>query len=206
MRPFLLLLVLLAADARAENWSVEAFTGDAYNFRGTVDVHQDGGFSESVRADYETRGLQSPLYYMLRAGRWVEQRGWEVALLHHKLYVTNPPAGVENLSISHGFNILAVNRAFREGNWTWRLGAGPVITHAEAVIRGTEYHGPYRLSGVAVIAGLGHRFYLGRDPYLALEGALSAAYAKPALSGSPGGELTVRNAALHGLFGLGHDF
>jgi hypothetical protein len=153
-----------------------------------------------VRADYETRGLRSPLYYLLRAGRWDERRGWEISLLHHKLYLTNPPAGVANLSVSHGFNIVSLNRSFRDGDWTWRLGAGPVITHAEAVILGTQYHGPYRLAGVALMGGVGRRFYVGERTYLALEGAASAAYASPRLEGAPGAELKVRNIALHGLF------
>jgi hypothetical protein len=146
------------------------------------------------------------LYYVLRAARWDERRGWELSLMHHKLYLANPPAGVANLSISHGFNILSLNRAFRDANWTWRLGAGPVITHAEAAILDTEYHGPYKLAGVALVTAVGRRFYASESVYFSVEGAVTAAYAKPRLGGSPAGELTVRNVALHGLFGLGFDF
>ena len=192
--------------AAAATWSVEGFGGNAYNFRSGLHIAQDGGYSESVRAHYDTRGWRSPLYYMLRAGRWSEDRAWEVCVLHHKLYLSNPPAGVADVSVSHGFNIVSLNRAFRHRDWIWRLGAGPVVTHAEATILGTRYDGPYKLAGIALVTGLERRFYLGEATYLALEGGMTAAYAKPQLEGTPGATLTVRNVALHGLLGVGFDF
>jgi hypothetical protein len=157
------------------NTILEALGGNAYNFRRGLQITQEGGYSESVRADYDTRGWHSPLYYMPRAGRWTESRGWELSVLHHKLYLSNPPAG-------------------------------PVVTHAEATILGTRYDGPYRLAGVALVAGLGRRFYVAEATYVSLEAAMTAAYAKPQLGGTPAADLTVRNVALHGLLGLGFDF
>jgi hypothetical protein len=190
----------------AADWSLEALGGNAYNLRSNLQITQEGGYSRSVRADYDTRGFSSPLYYMLRVGRWSERRAWEVSVLHHKLYLSNPPAGVADLSISHGFNIVSLNRAFRDGGWVWRLGAGPVVTHAEATILGTRYDGPYELAGAALVTGVGRRVYVAHSAYVSFEGAISAAYAKPQLRGTPSGELTVRNVALHGLLGLGFDF
>lgn len=51
--------------------------------------------------------------------------------------------------VAFAADIISVNRAFRRGNWTYRVGAGPVITHAEATILQTKYDGPYRMSGAA---------------------------------------------------------
>ena len=107
--------------------------------------------------------------------------------------------------MSHGFNIVSVNRAFKAGDWTYRFGAGPVITHAEATILGTKYDGPYRLSGAALLTGVGKRFHIGTSTYIAVEGALTVAYAKPHLAGTPSGELTVTNFAAHALIGVGHE-
>jgi hypothetical protein len=45
---------------------------------------------------------------------------------------------VADVSISHGFNIISVNRAWRTGGWTYRVGADPVVTHAEATGIGIE--------------------------------------------------------------------
>jgi len=159
-----------------------------------------------VNADYETRGLSTPVYYVVRGARWSGDAGWELALIHDKLYLNNPPSGTSSLQISHGFNIVPLTRAYRAGDWTWRLGAGPVLTHAEAVINGASYDGPTKLSGVAALAGGGWRFRLAERAFVSIEAMLSAAYARPTLPGSPSGELEVRNVAVHGLFGFGYDF
>jgi hypothetical protein len=190
----------------ADNWSLELAGGTAHNFKNRLKIEQDGGFSESVNASYDTRAFRSPPYYMLRGARWQGDAAWEISQIHHKLYLTNPPPGVTGVSVSHGFNIISVNRAFRRGEWIYRFGAGPVITHAEGTILQTKYDGPYRLSGAAVLGGVGRRFYLSSSTYVGLEGAATAAYAKPKMSGSPQAQLTIRNTALHFLAGVGHEF
>lgn len=193
-------------EAADDHWALEAYGGTAYNLRNRLTITQEGGYSQTVDADYRTRPLKAPPYYSLRGARWHEDAGWEVSLIHHKLYLANPPAGTSDVSVSHGFNILSVNRAWRAGEWTYRLGAGPVVTHAEATINGSRYDGPYKLSGAALLAGGGRRFYLREKTYLSIEGLLSAAYANPTLPGSPSGELKIRNVAVHALFGIGHEF
>lgn len=190
----------------ADRWSVEAYGGDAFNFHNRLKISQDGGYAQSLSADYRTRALRSPPYYVLRGARWSNDAAWEVSLVHHKLYLANPPAGVSDLSITHGFNILSVNRAFRAGGWTYRFGAGPVVTHAEATILGTKYDGPYKLSGAALLAGGGRRFYFAGSTFLSVEGMASAAYASPSLPGPPDAKLKVTNTALHLLLGVGHEF
>jgi len=205
MRVLALVALTLSLQAQAQSWSLEAFIGDAYNFRTRLEVEQDG-FSRSLDADYDTRGFETPLYYILRGARWRDDRAWELAVIHHKLYLQNPPPGVESLSISHGFNIASLNRAWRSGPWVYRVGAGPVITHAEAAINGARYHGPYRLSGAALLAGGGWRLALGRSAYLAAELMATAAYADAELQGTPQARIRARNLALHGLAGLGYEF
>src|SRR3989442_3355869 len=86
----------------ADTWTFEAFGGNAYNFNSRLKITQERGFSQSLTANYETRGFRSPPYYLLRAARWQNQRAWEISLIHHKLYLTNPPAGVSRQSVSHG--------------------------------------------------------------------------------------------------------
>lgn len=167
---FVVSLLLCATAKAADRWSVEAYGGDAFNFHDRLKISQDGGYSQSLSADYRTHAFETPPYYVLRAARWSGDAAWEVALIHHKLYLANPPAGVSNLSISHGFNILSLNRAFRTGDWTYRFGAGPVIAHAEATILGTKYDGPYKLSGAALLAGGGRRFYFSSRAFFCTEG------------------------------------
>ena len=203
---FLALALASGAAFAADNWSLEVAGGTSHNFRNRLRIEQEGGFSASVNASYDTRAFRSPPYYMLRGARWQGDAAWEMSQIHHKLYLTNPPTGVTGLSVSHGFNIISVNRAFRRGDWIYRFGAGPVITHAEATILQTKYDGPYRLSGAAVLAGVGRRHYFSSSTYIGAEGAATAAYAKPKMSGPPQAQLSVKNTALHFLAGVGHEF
>ena len=190
----------------AERWSLESYLGDAYNFRSRLRITQDGGFSRSISADYRTNGLESPVYYTVRGARWVQDRAWELSLTHHKLFLQNPPPGISALSVSHGFNILTVNRAFRGGDWIYRFGAGPVITHAEGVINGIGYEGPYKIAGAALLAGGGPRHYLGRSVFVSLEAMATAAYARPRMSGPLNAEIKTANFAIHGHAGIGIEF
>ncbi len=207
MRTILLLVGCgWVSSAIAQSWTIEASLGNAYNLRAPLKVEQDGGYSRSLTADYETRAFEAPPHYMLRASRWNDESAWELSLLHHKIYLENPPDGVSSLSVSHGFNIATLNRAYRSGHWLVRFGAGPVITHAEAMINGTRYDGPYRLSGIAALAGGGYRYYLRQKTFVSLEGAVTAAYARPKMSGPPDARLTITNIALHGFLGIGQEF
>ena len=194
-----------ATACDAQSWSLEAYLGNAYNFKNHLQIDQDPGYSRSLGADYRTKGFEAPLYYLLRAGRWRNDAAWELSVLHDKLYLANPPAGIASLSVSHGFNIVSVNRAARRGNWVYRVGAGPVITHAEGTINGITYDGPYRVSGAALLAGVGQRYYIGKT-FLAIEGMFTAAHASPALDGPPHARLKINNVALHGLAGIGYEF
>jgi len=195
-----------ATAIAAESWSLEAYLGNAYNFRSRLKIEQDGGYSRSLTADYDTKGFDSPVYYAFRGARWEQDRAWEVSFIHHKLFLQNPPAGVAALSVSHGFNIVSVSRAFRNGNWVYRFGAGPVITHAEGIINGIGYDGPYKLAGAALLAGGGWRFYLSRSAFLSVEAMATAAYTRPKMSGPLNAEIEVSNVAIHGLAGIGFEF
>lgn len=195
-----------AGVVSGDHWTVEAYVGGAHNLPGRLDILQAGGYSRSIAAQYDTRGLEKPLYYMLRVGRWSGVSGWEVSFIHHKLYLRNPPSGVSSLSVSHGFNIATVNRAFRAGGWVYRYGAGPVITHAEGIINAIGYDGPYELSGAALLGGGGRRFYLGKRFFLSLETMATGAYADAEMDGPRDAELKMSNIAMHGLAGIGFVF
>lgn len=214
------LLVLLAACAAGlppaasaqqaagdrPRWTLEAYGGNAVDLWSRLRVEQDGGYAKSQRADFDTRGFTSPYWYMLRVSQWRGNYGWELSFIHHKLYLRNRPEGVSDLSISHGFNILTANSAYRAGDWTYRFGIGPVIAHPEATINGVHYDGPYQLTGGAALAGVGRRFYFGRSAFVSIEGMLTVAYANPKMRGDPSAEMRVLNTALHGAIGLGYDF
>jgi hypothetical protein len=204
-----LTLVLLAFDVHSNDgadWSVELLVGDAYNAASRTRIEQAQLGSHSFNGDYETRGLEGPLHYAWRIARWEDARGWELQLLHHKIFLQNRPAGVEALSVSHGFNIVTVNRAIETHRWRIRAGLGPVITHAEAGILGSSYDGPYELAGAAALIGVSRQLELGKNFYLLGEVSATFGYIRADPDGSPALEVTIRNPAFHAQAGVGYRF
>ena len=200
-------LPCLAYSAEEEaNWSFQVLIGDAYNFESHTRIEHESWGERSFDGDYETRGLEGPLHYAWRISRWVDDRGWELQLLHHKIYLQDPPAGVEALSVSHGFNIVSVNRSLKYRGWILRGGVGPVITHAEANVLGTSYDGPYEVAGAAALLGVARELELGEHFRLLGEISATFGYIDAHPDGTPELGLTIRNPAIHAQVGVGYRF
>jgi hypothetical protein len=207
-------LVIISAVTGAEShpsWCVEYFGGAAYAFNMPLTVSQSGFDDIDMTAQYDTQSFQIPMYYSFRVGRWNGDRAWELELIHMKVALKNKPAEIQLFEISHGYNMLMLNRAWR-GSFIFRLGAGAVIAHPENTVRGQELdeddgfwlfsNGNY-LAGVAAQASVGKRFNLSEHAFVAIEGKLTAAQAEVPVVG---GHAHVPTVAVHGLLGLGWDF
>ena len=192
-----------------ETFSLQLSGGGAVNLRTPMVTRQDG--QETIRdtAGFDTKPFDTPAYWALRAGWWKEGRGWEAELVHHKLYLNNNPPEIQHFSVSHGFNLLTVNHAWRHPWFIWRVGLGVVITHPESTVRGAEFDQSggiadgYYLSGPTGQISVEKRFTIGKGFFLSLEGKLTASWARIPIKN---GDADLLNTALHGLIGLGYDF
>ena len=202
---WLIVLMLSAPSALAREWEAVAATGGAYNFSTPLTLQQ-GSQRWDLSADYETRPFDTPLYYALRAGNFSLTDGWEAMLIHHKLYLRNPPAEVRSLSVTHGFNIVTANRAWEHSGYTYRLGLGPVITSLQTEVNGVMYEDRYELAGAAVVVGVGRRFYQGRHWFLAGDVIGSYAQASIDVDGPPVLKADITNLAVHAQIGIGVRF
>jgi hypothetical protein len=124
------------------------------------------------------------------------------AIAPSQLYLQDPPSPIESLSVSHGFNIITVNRAFEFDGWRARIGVCPVVTHAEARIGAPSYNGPYELAGAAALIAAGRVLALTSHLYLLGEVSATFGYIEANLNGMPELEFNVRNPALHAQVGL----
>jgi hypothetical protein len=203
-----LVAALAAEDAMAgePRWSVEALIGDAHNFESPTRIEHPAVPAASFDGRYTTRGLEGPLHYTFRASRLLERGAWEIQLLHHKLYLRDAPPGVEALSVSHGFNVVTLNRAFEVDHWRLRIGLGPVITHPEARIDGGSYDGPYELSGAAALIGVGRSMALTEAWSLGIEASFTLGHIEVHPAGEPHLEFSITNPAVHAQVGVGYRF
>jgi hypothetical protein len=195
---------VLPAPAAEAEWRIEAFTGTAHNFTTPLTVHQDGQPDFRMDARYETRPFTGSPYDSARVGWWRGSSGWELQLLHHKLYLANTSAEVSALEISHGYNMLTLSRALAWRGLTLRGGAGMVVTFPETTVRGRKRPTlGYDLSGFTAAAGVGGRWPQATRLALTGEVRLTLSWVTvPVFEG----HADVPNRALHFLIGLGYRF
>jgi hypothetical protein len=194
----------LLPTAVEAQWRLEAFTGTAHNFTTPLTLKQAGLPEFRMDARYDTKPFTGSPYYSARLGWWKGSSGWEVQFLHHKLYLGNPSDEVSHLEISHGYNMVTVNRAWERAGLVLRGGAGLVYTFPETTVRGRKR--PvlgYDLSGFTVAAGLGGRWPRAARLSLSGEVKLTLSWATiPVFEG----EADVPNRALHLMAGLAYRF
>jgi hypothetical protein len=201
--PLVILLVLLMpAPARAQV-AFEFFLGTAFNVPTTLTVDQTGYPPIAFTAHYEVKPLDDYAYYAYRLGLWQNNRAWIVELLHHKLYLENPQGEVEHFEVTHGYNLITLNRGWRRGANTLMFGGGVVVARPHSTIRGQTFAEGYYLSGVTIQGVASRRFVLTRRVFATAEGKLTASWARvPVVDG----HATVPNSAFHLLAGLGLQF
>jgi hypothetical protein len=203
------LTMVISAEAQ-NTWTFELLGGDAYCFNTPLTIKQSGYEDITFTAKYKTNSFEPPIYYSYRFALWTPDRAWELELVHLKIELTNPPSEVQHFEISHGYNLLMLNRAWKRQHVILRVGGGIVISHPENTVRGKSLpwnkgilKSGYHLSGVSTQVDLGRRFYFGKHVFLTLDGKLTGSYARVPVEE---GHADVPNVAIHGLVGVGWEF
>ena len=182
-------------------------TGGAWNAPMPIVLRQQGHEALRIDPTWSSRSFEPPIYYGWRITRWGEHSGWALDLTHHKLHLENPPPEVRHFAISHGYNLLTVQRLEGRDGWQFGLGLGAVIAHPESEVRGQpqdEHGGPmgegYYLSGPTAAALLAYSRDLQGGLLVSFELRLTMSHATVPIAG---GDAEVPNLAVHGTIGLG---
>ncbi|HKJ89444.1 MAG TPA: hypothetical protein VKA48_13175, partial [Gammaproteobacteria bacterium] len=185
--------------------------GEAWAAPEQVRFHHADGTTTRFTLHPKTRGFKQPYYWSLRLGRFTGDRGWELELIHDKAYASSPPPSIDHLEVTHGFNHLLVNRAWRFPAFTARLGVGAVLAHPTIradgrkdvpsrppFLAGTFLDGQ-QLSGVTAQAAIQKLFPLGGGFAFSLE--LKATLSSARVEGA-GGSIRIPRRAIHLLGGF----
>jgi hypothetical protein len=196
---------LLPASALA-SWSLEVGTGSSYSFFSPLVIHQTGFPDIRLDGRFDTKAFTEVPYYDVRLARG----GWELELVHHKLYLQNPPPEVQSFQITHGFNFITANHCWSLFGFDLRAGAGMVLAHPQTTIRNrvfNEHSGilglGFFVSGVSAQAGLGWRYRLTPRLDAGTEVKLTSAAARVPIAD---GNVDIANFAVHGLVSLRYRF
>ena len=168
--------------------------GVPWNAPADVEYRQAGEPTITASGEWESRPFEFPLYWAVRT----EAGPWGLELLHDKLYLKNPPPEVRSFGISHGLNLVTVQRAWERASFDVRAGAGAVVAHPESEVRG-RHESRYVLTGPVVGAGVGKRIGLGERVRVDVEGRATAARVRVPIAD---GEARTTSLALHLLVGI----
>ena len=196
-----------AAVNAEPGWRFEARLGGAWNAALPVVIRQAGHDELRLTPNWSTNAFEPPLYYGWRVTRWSDRAGWALDLTHHKLFLEDPPPEVQHFAISHGYNLLTVQRLWERDGWLRGLGLGVVVAHPESRVRGlpfdehgglwsTGYHG----TGPTAAALLGYTRALRGRLLGSAELRVTLSHARVPISG---GDARVPNLAVHGTLGVG---
>jgi len=161
----------------------ELGTGLPYNFPVPLTIRQNGESTIHLTAQYESRPFEIPIFWDWRIGYWSGSDGWELEAIHHKLFLENKPPQVEQFDISHGLNLVIINRCFLRNGFIFKVGGGIALTHPESLIRRQrliEARGildqGYYVSGPALLFSAGKRLYLLNNNFIIVEAKLGLSY------------------------------
>lgn len=197
-RPLLcasLSLLMLSVPARAsESWgpTLELLTGTAFNIPTPLHVEQAGAPDLSLIALYDTHpfeGDHAP-WYLVRAGAANDRRGLALEILHHKLYLRNPPPEIQRFEVTHGYTLIGPAYAWRWPSFVTSLALGAILAYPHNTIRGSAldessglFGSGYHISGAGLHGAVAARWRLFRYFALTIEAGLSAAYANVPVAG-----------------------
>jgi len=172
---FILILSLTIPSlslAQKANWSVELHGGVPYNIPASLMIKQKNEETLRFNARYSSEPMNSPYYWVWRISRWQNKKAWEFEAIHHKLFLDNKTPEIQGFSISHGYNILTINRAFKKRlfkkhDYILRFGAGLVLPHPENKVRNKELNPDggladlgYYFTGPVLNISVSKRFYM----------------------------------------------
>ncbi len=204
-------IILTLPDLYAQPlWSFELHCGEVYNLPLPLTIKQQGYPEIKLTARYHSEAFTLPVYWDWRFSRWVNGKSWEFEAVHHKLYLDNTSEEVQKFNISHGFNLIMLNRGFDQKSFRYRAGAGVVLAHPESNIRGKEfgdsgdnYDLDYYLSGPVLNFAVSKPIRLSGRFYINAEAKTTIAYSYIKVAE---GHANVYNIAFHLILGIGFDF
>ncbi len=192
--------------------------GAVYNVPLPLKIRQDGSPTLKFTAKYDTKPFDSPPYYQIRYSRWNKDKAWEFEMIHHKLYLSNKPNEIQEFTITNGYNLLLINRAFRKKfkeniPFIYRIGFGPVITHPESTIRGKKFDEKgglhwvdtdgYFVSGIVGQLAVELDYIIYKSLAFFVEGKIMGSFATVPIHS---GRADLSNISFHSLFGLKYAF
>ena len=98
-----------------------------YNVPLPLTISQVGEQDISLTAHYRSDPFEIPIYWNWRISYWDDNHAFEIEATHHKIFLKNTTPEIQEFSISHGFNTITFNYAWKDYGFVFRAGFGLVL-------------------------------------------------------------------------------
>ncbi len=197
----------------AQKYSFEFHLGYANNLPSKLIIEQTGYEDIELKAHYHSEPFNSPYYWLWRISYKNDSTcNYEFEAVHHKIYLQNEHPDIQHFGISHGLNLLLLNRVkIFKHNFHLNTGVGLVLAHPENKIRnkplkesgnGILGMGYYLSGGVINISG-GKYFAISKRWYINTEIRFNPSYSVVPIVD---GKAKVWNFAWQAIGGIGYFF
>ena len=194
----------------SDGWYFHSNWGLSNSMNSTLSIKRDNSPHIVHNAKWKAKSFSDSWYYTVKLEKWLGDKARGIEWVHHKIYLANPPAGLDEFSISDGYNMLFYNFARKtKRNRISRLGLGLVFGHPDVTFTGAERFymkggaGGSYLAGVAAQVSLEKWLYETDHFIFSVEGKLTASYARVPVSENRSEFAEAPVVAWHLTFGLG---
>lgn len=211
----ILLVSINSFSQEKSEWSLEANLGFPINLVHPITIKQQGHSDLNFKAKYYSEPFKQPYFYVYRFSKWKNDKGWQLEMMHQKLYLENPPKEVQYFSITHGYNLIMLSRAFKvnilnENDFIVRIGSGIILAHAENMVRGKEFDQEqsfnnmgYYLTGPVLNLALAKRFNISERFCFNVETKFNTSHANVPIVD---GEASLWHSSFSFIGGVGYNF
>ncbi len=190
-----------------QKFNFEFYCGLPLNIPMPLTINQNGERPLSLTARYASLPFNIPIFWIWRLSLYSENNGWEFEAVHHKMFLENKPSEVQQFDISHGLNLIFINRVWQTEEFIFRFGAGVAVAHPENEIRNKKLDEDkgilnlgYYISGPAINLSIGRHIDVTEFFYFSAETRINAAYAVVPIAD---GDSNVYCLSLQAVFGFG---
>lgn len=193
-----------------QKWRVEFCTGAPTNVSLPLTVRQRGEPDLRLIARYDSNPSTVPIYWMWRISHWTDSSGLEFEAIHHKIFLANIPPEITFFAVSHGLNLLTLNRAWRMSRYIVRAGIGIGLVHPENTVRGKKLGEDggilgwgYYVTAPSFLCSVGKETILSDSYFVTTEAIVAGSFSRIDVVD---GSADVYNLAVHVVIGLGYSF
>jgi len=183
---FILTFIISFLKINSQSLYFELNGGWSGNLPSRLVIKQNGYSDINFVAKYYSEPFISPVYWLWRFYYLTDScSGWSFEAVHHKIYLKNNPPEVQHFGISHGLNLLIINRIFYiKHRLSLNIGIGTVLAHPENEVRGKAlkekgngiFGMGYYFSGVASNFSVSYKFLESKRLHINVEARMNVSY------------------------------